>query len=87
MQKQRARAKKDVGEMAVIKKAGRRCYNQRGKGQRQMGRIQSNLPIVDMLYSGQLAIAECFSWNGPNHGQTLIEKPLYSGHVYSGQLL
>ena len=37
-----------------------------------------------MLYNGHLAIADTFSMNRPNHGQTLIEKPLYSGHFYSG---
>ena len=32
-------------------------------------------------------IADTFSRNGPNHGQTLIEIPLYSGQFYSGHLL
>ena len=31
-----------------------------------------------MLYSGHLVIVCTFSWNRSNHGQTLIEKPLYS---------
>ena len=37
-----------------------------------------------MLYNRQLVIADTFLKNRPNHGQILIEKPLYSGHVYSG---
>ena len=37
-----------------------------------------------MLYNGHLVIADTFLWNRLNHGQTLIEKPLYSGHYYSG---
>ena len=36
-----------------------------------------------MLYSGHLAIVDHFSWKQPNHGQTLVEKPLFSGHFYS----
>ena len=40
-----------------------------------------------MLYNGHLVIADTFSRNRPNHGQTLIGKPLYSGHFYSGHLL
>ena len=36
-----------------------------------------------MLYSGHPVIADTFSWNRPNHGKTLIEKPLYIGHIYS----
>ena len=32
-----------------------------------------------MLYNGHLVIADTFLRNRPNHGQTLIEKPLYSG--------
>ena len=50
--------------------------------------------IADMLYSGHLVIADTFSRNGPNHGQTLIEIHLYiadsfiadtcySGHIFS----
>ena len=31
-------------------------------------KIQSNLSIADMLYSGHLVIADIFSRNGPNHG-------------------
>ena len=46
--------------------------------------VQSNLSIADMLYNGHLVIAETFLRNLPNHGQTLIEKPLHSGHFYSG---
>ena len=49
--------------------------------------LQSNLSIADMLYSGHLVIADIFSRNGPNNGQTLIEIPLYSGQFYSGHLL
>ena len=50
-------------------------------------KIQSNLSIADMLYSGHLVIADTFLRNRPNNGQTLIEKPLYKGHFYSGNLL
>ena len=49
--------------------------------------IQSNLPLVDLLYSEDLVIAETFLWNQPNHGQNLMQKALYSGHYYSGKLL
>ena len=48
--------------------------------------VQSNLYIADMLYNGHLVIADTFLRNWPNHGQTLIEKPLKSGHFYSGYL-
>ena len=48
--------------------------------------IDVNLPIVDMLYNGHLVIADTFLRNWLNHGQTLIEKPLYSRHFYSGYL-
>ena len=41
--------------------------------------VQWNLSIADMLYSGHLSIADTFPKNGWNHGQSLIEKPLYSG--------
>ena len=41
--------------------------------------IQWNLSIADMLYSGHLSIADTFLKNGWTHGQSLIEKPLYSG--------
>ena len=44
--------------------------------------IQSNLSIADMLYSGDLVITDTFSWNRPNHGQTLIA--VNNGHFYSG---
>ena len=38
-----------------------------------------------MLYSGgHLLIPGTFSWNRPNHSQTLIEEPLYSGPLYGG---
>ena len=43
--------------------------------------------MAEMLYNGHLAIADAFPRNRPNHGQTLIEKPRYSGHFYSGRLL
>ena len=49
-----------------------------------MGVLQSKLSIADMSYSVHLVIADTFQWKRPNHGQTLIEKTLYSGHVYSG---
>ena len=50
-------------------------------------KIQSNLSITDMLYSEHPAIKDNFSWNQSNHSQTLIEKPIYSGHFYSGHNL
>ena len=40
-----------------------------------------------MLYNGHLVIADTFLKNRPNHGQTLMKKPLYSGHFYSEHLL
>ena len=40
-----------------------------------------------MLYNGHLVIADTFLRNRPNHGQTLIEKPLSSGHFYSGHFV
>ena len=40
-----------------------------------------------MLYNGHVVIVETFLRNRPNHGQILIEKPLNSGHFYSGHLL
>ena len=46
--------------------------------------IQSNLSIADMLYNGHLVMADTFLRNRSNHGQTLVEKPLYSGYFYSG---
>ena len=49
--------------------------------------LQSNLFIADMLYNEHLVIADPFPRNRPNHAQTLIEKPLYSGHFYSKYLL
>ena len=49
--------------------------------------LQSNLFIADMLYNEHLVIADPFPRNWPNHAQILIEKPLYSGHVYSKYLL
>ena len=49
--------------------------------------IQSNLSIADMLYNGHQVVADIFLRNRPNHGQTLIAKPLYSGHLHSGHLL
>ena len=47
------------------------------------------LSIVDRLHSEHLVIVDTFQLNRPNHGQTLIEKPLYSGqfiadNCYSG---
>ena len=40
-----------------------------------------------MLYNGHLVMADTFLRNRPNHGQTLMEKPLHSEHFYSGHLL
>ena len=42
--------------------------------------LQSNLSVADMLYSGYLVIADIFSQNWPNHGQTVKEKLPYSAH-------
>ena len=39
------------------------------------------LSIADMLYSAILVIADSFSWNQPNHGQTLIKNLLHSGQL------
>lgn len=50
-------------------------------------KIQSNLSIMDMVYSERPAIEYNFSWNQSNDSQTLIEKPIYSGHFYSGHYL
>ena len=49
--------------------------------------IQSNLSIEEILCSGHLVIADRFSRNRRNPGQTLIANPLYSGHFYSGHSL
>ena len=43
-------------------------------------KIQWNLLIADILYSGHLSAADTFLGNGWNPGQTLITKPLCSGH-------
>ena len=43
--------------------------------------IQSNLSLADMLHNGDLVIEDTFLSNRLNHGQTLIENPLYSGHI------
>ena len=40
-----------------------------------------------MLYNGHLVIADTFLGDQPSRGQTLLEKPLYSGHIYSRHLL
>ena len=39
-----------------------------------------------MLYNGHLVMADTFLRNRPNHGQTLIENPLYKEHFYSRHL-
>ena len=44
--------------------------------------IQLNLSIADMLYSRHPVITDTFSCNRPNHGETLIENLLYSGHNF-----
>ena len=49
--------------------------------------IQSNLSIVDMLYSGHVVIADTFSRIQPSHGQTFIKNLQFSRHFYSGKLL
>ena len=38
--------------------------------------------MADMFYNGNLVTADTFLRNRPNHGQTLTEKPLYSGHFF-----
>ena len=44
--------------------------------------VNTVTPIYSgMLYNKRLVIAVTFLNNRPNHGQTLIEKPLYSGHL------
>ena len=47
--------------------------------------VQWNLSIADMLYSGQLSIADTFPKNGLNHGQSLIEN-LFVADRNSGHL-
>ena len=49
--------------------------------------IQSKLSIADMLHNRHLVIVDISLRNRPNHGQTLIEIPLYSGHFYSGHFV
>ena len=49
--------------------------------------IQSNLSTVDILYSGHLVIADRFSRNPPNPGQTLLANPASSEQFYSGYSL
>ena len=49
--------------------------------------MQSNLSLADMLYSGHLVTPDTFSWNRLSHGQTLMEKSLYTGNSYHRQLL
>ena len=44
--------------------------------------IQWNLLIAAILSSGHLSTATTFLGNGWNPGQTLITKPLCSGHLY-----
>lgn len=36
--------------------------------------VQSKLTITDILYSGQLAVVDRFTWNLPNQAQTLSKK-------------
>ena len=38
--------------------------------------VENLQTTVEPVYSGHLIIADTFSRNGPNHGQTLIEIPL-----------
>ena len=52
-------------------------------------RLQSNLSIVDMLYSRHLVIASSLLWNRQNHDHNFIEKPdtfiadnCYSGYIF-----
>ena len=44
--------------------------------------IQWNLSVANMFCSGHLFIADNISKNGWNHGHSLKEKPLYSGHKW-----
>ena len=36
--------------------------------------LQSNVPMADILYNGQLLIGDTFFRNRAKHGQTVIEK-------------
>ena len=44
-------------------------------------KIQWNLSIADMLYSGHFSITDTLHNNGWNHGHSFIGKPLYSAHL------
>ena len=46
-----------------------------------------SLYTVKLVHIRHVITADTFSWNKPNHVQTLIEKALYSGKFCSGQLL
>ena len=46
--------------------------------------IQLILFMADVLHNRHLVIADFFLKNQPKHGQTLIEKSLYSRHFHSG---
>ena len=45
------------------------------------------MSLGDMLYNKRLVRADIFPRKQLNHSQPLIEKPLYKGHFYRGQLL
>ena len=44
--------------------------------------IHTNQSIADMLYNVHLVIVNTILRNRRNHGQTLKEKPLFSGHFF-----
>ena len=66
-----------------MRQSARRWFSLPDNANKYVKYLQSNLSIVDMLYNEYLVIADPFPRNWPNHAQTLIEKPLYSGHFYS----
>ena len=70
-----------------MRQSARRWFSLPDNANKYVKYLQSNLFIVDMLYNEYLVIADPFPRNWPNHAQTLIEKPLHSGHFYSKYLL
>ena len=44
-------------------------------------KIQWNLLLVNIIYSGHLFTTDTFLRNGMNEGQTLITRPLCRGHI------
>ena len=78
---------KKYGEIGTVRTRRYSDINKSSTCKLYLKQLPSNLSIADRLYSEHLVIADAFQWNRSNHDQTLTEKPLYSGHVYSGQLL